>query len=360
MNELAIAGQSIWYDYIRRRFIESGELKSLINQGLRGITSNPSIFENAIAKSNDYDDDIRAIIPKNLSDEMVYEFLAFKDIAMAADLLKPVYEASQGIDGYVSIEVNPKLAHDTAGTISDAKRIFMILNRPNVMIKIPATSQGIPAITEVIGSGINVNVTLIFGVENYVAVADAYLAGLELLIQRGGNPKSVSSVASLFISRIDAAVDKKLDKLNAFNLKGKVAIANARKSYMVFEEIIKSKRWLQLADKGAAFQRLLWASTGTKNPEFPDTLYIDQLIENHTVNTVPPATLTAWLDHGIIRTLPKNRFEDSEKNLITLKSLNINLKMITDQLQTEGLSSFSTAFENLLNAIHLKVNHFKA
>lgn len=360
MNELAKAGQSIWYDYIHRQFIESGELQSLINQGLRGITSNPSIFENAIAKSSDYDNDIRSIISMDLSDEMVYESLALKDIAMAAELLKPVYDSTRGLDGYVSIEVNPKLAHDTAGTISDAKRLFGILNRQNVMIKIPATDEGIPAITEVIGSGINVNVTLIFGVENYMAVADAYMKGLELLYHRGGRLNSVSSVASLFISRIDAAVDKEFDKIDLVSLKGKIAIANARKAYMAFEEIINSKRWLELARKGARFQRLLWASTGTKNPGYPDTMYIDELIEKNTVNTVPPATLQAWLHHGIILEAATDRFIEAEKNLNTLKSMDIDLKMITGQLQADGVDAFTTAFNNLLSAIHLKVASFKA
>ena len=231
LNDLASLGQSIWYDYIRRQFITRGELQNLIDKGLRGVTSNPSIFEKAIAGSSDYDDDIKSLINEELSTEQIYEKLAVKDIQLAADLLLPVYEKTNKTDGYISIEVSPKLAHNTEGTISEAKKLYAEIGKPNVMIKVPATQQGIPAITELISLGISVNVTLIFSIENYKQVAEAYLVGLEKLVEKGGDLKSVASVASFFISRIDAAVDKELDLLGNNELKGKIAIANAKKAF---------------------------------------------------------------------------------------------------------------------------------
>ena len=234
LNELASLGQSIWYDYIRRQFVEQGELKSLIDKGLKGITSNPSIFEKAIAGSNDYDEDLKEFIKQDLTIEELYEKLALKDINIAAGLMLPVYHLTDGLDGYVSIEVNPNLAHNTSGTIEEAKRLHKLLNKKNVMIKVPATEEGLPAITELIGSGINVNVTLIFNMNNYKKVADAYLNGLDILTDSKGDLSKVASVASFFISRIDSAVDKELDKIGNKTLQGKIAIANAKKSYQLF------------------------------------------------------------------------------------------------------------------------------
>lgn len=359
LNQLASLGQSIWYDYIRRQFVTRGELQSLIEKGLRGVTSNPSIFEKAIAGSSDYDEDIKELIKQNLSIEGIYEKLALKDIEIAADLMLPVYEKTNRLDGYVSIEVSPKLAHDTNGTIEEAKRLHKILNKKNVMIKVPATQEGLPAIAELIGSGISVNVTLIFNSDNYNQVAEAYLKGLELLSERGGDVSTVSSVASFFISRIDAAVDKELDKVNANQLKGKIAIANAKKSYVEFEKIFHSNRWKPLEKRGARVQRLLWASTGVKNPSYPDTIYVDGLIGKQTVNTVPPATFNDFMDHGsLVITLDEN-IEEANDQLNQLSKLKIDLDKITTQLQMEGLESFSKSFENLMKAIEEKIERTK-
>lgn len=359
LNQLASLGQSIWYDYIRRQFVTRGELQSLIEKGLRGVTSNPSIFEKAIAGSSDYDEDIKELINQDLSVDSIYEKLALKDIEIAADLLLPVYEKTSTLDGYISIEVSPKLAHNTKGTIEEAKRLHKILNRKNVMIKVPATQAGLPAITELVGSGISVNVTLIFNIDNYKQVSEAYLKGLELLSERGGDISKVSSVASFFISRIDAAVDKELDKVNADQLKGKIAIANAKKSYVEFEKIFHCSRWKSLEKRGARVQRLLWASTGVKNPSYPDTIYVDGLIGKQTVNTVPPMTFNDFMDHGsVVITLDEN-IEEANDQLNELSKLNIDLDKITNQLQVDGLESFSKSFENLMKAIEEKIERTK-
>ncbi|MCH8035464.1 MAG: bifunctional transaldolase/phosoglucose isomerase [Bacteroidetes bacterium] len=359
LNQLAEIGQSIWYDYIRRQFITGGELKDLIDKGLRGITSNPSIFEKAIAGSNDYDEDLKSLIGKGLSTEEIYEKLAFKDIELATDLMLPVYEKTNRLDGYVSIEVSPKLAHLTDNTIEQAKRIFALLNKPNVMIKVPATEEGLPAISELIGSEINVNVTLIFNIENYKKVAEAYLNGLELLLERNGDLSNVTSVASFFISRIDVAADKELDRVHSDDLKGKIAIANAKNSYLAFQKIFSGDRWNKLKENGATVQRLLWASTGTKNPLYPDTLYVDSLIGNPTVNTLPPTTFTAFLDHGkIVSTLDKNT-EQAIEQLEAFKKQGIDLDKITNQLQKDGVQSFAKSFENIMIAIKDKIERIK-
>ncbi|GBD86497.1 transaldolase [bacterium BMS3Abin03] len=355
LNQLARLGQSIWYDYIRRQFITGGELKILIDKGLRGITSNPSIFEKAIAGSSDYDDDLRELTGKGLSTEEIYEKLALKDIELAAGLMLPVYQSTKTLDGYVSIEVSPKLAHDTEITIREAKRIFAVLNKPNVMIKVPGTKEGLPVITELIGSGINVNVTLLFNAENYRKSAEAYLEGLELLIKRNGDVSKVASVASMFVSRIDVAVDKELDKLNAAELKGKIAIANAKYAYQLFKRIFSSERWNELKEKGASVQRLLWASTGTKNPLYPDTLYVDNLIGKETVNTVPPATFNDFMDHGIVSPTLEINVNEAIEQLDALKKSGIDLDIITNKLQIDGVASFSKSFENLMSAIKEKV-----
>jgi transaldolase/glucose-6-phosphate isomerase len=359
LNQLAEIGQSIWYDYIRRQFITGGELKDLIDKGLRGVTSNPSIFEKAIAGSNDYDEDLKSLIGKGLSTEEIYEKLALKDIELATDLMLPVYEKTNRLDGYVSIEVSPKLAQYADKTIEQAKRIFALLNKPNVMIKVPATEEGLPAITELIGSEINVNVTLIFNIENYKKVAEAYLNGLELLLERNGDLSKVASVASFFISRIDTAADKELDRILTHDLKGKIAIANAKNSYLAFEKIFRGDKWNKLKENGATVQRLLWASTGTKNPLYPDTLYVDSLIGNLTVNTIPPTTFNALLDHGkIFSTLDKNT-ELAIGQLEALKKQGIDLDKITNQLQKDGVQSFSKSFENIMLAIEDKIGRIK-
>jgi len=288
LNELAGLGQAVWYDYIRRSFITSGDLQTLIDEGLRGITSNPTIFEKAIAGSTDYDKDLHRLVDKGKAVDEIYESLVLDDIGRAADLLRSVYDRTGGADGYVSLEVDPNLAHDTERTIAEARRLFAALGRPNVMIKVPATPAGAPAIETLIGEGVNVNVTLVFSLAHYEAVAGAYIAGLEKLAASGGNVSWVASVASFFVSRVDSAVDQALEEVGETDLQGKIAVANSKVAYARFREIFGGERWERLAGQGARVQRVLWASTGTKNPLYPDTLYVDRLIGPDTVNTLPP------------------------------------------------------------------------
>jgi transaldolase len=365
LNELAVLGQSVWYDYIRRGFIRGGELQSLVNMGLRGITSNPTIFEKAIAGTDEYDGAIRELLETNVPVDVIHESLIIDDIRAAAGLMRPVYDASKGLDGYVSIELSPKLAHDTEGSIREAKRLFHVLNMPNIMVKIPATQEGLPAISESISSGVNINITLIFGVENYRQVAEAYMKGLEKLYEKGGNLHSVSSVASIFVSRLDTAVDKLLDRIvtgspdsalreSALRLKGKIALANANEAYSVFRSIFVSERWRRLVRNGARVQRILWASTGTKNPDYPDTLYVDSLIGEATVTTIPPATFQAFLDHGTVKSVLGTGSEVAMQELAALKNLGIDVDAITDDLQVQGLEAFATDFEKLIMAVKQK------
>jgi transaldolase len=364
--ELEKMGQSIWLDYIQRSMITSGELKQLIDIGLRGITSNPAIFEKAIAGSNDYDEDLKQLIKADQSIEHIYEALAIKDISMASDQLRGVYDSSGGKDGYVSLEVDPELAYETEKTIAEAKRLFATVNRPNVMIKVPATQAGLPAITELIGSGINVNVTLIFGLQNYKAVAGAYQAGLEKLAAtgpkvEGGHPiENVASVASFFVSRVDTAVDKELEKMAANELQGKIAVANSKIAYVEYKKILVQSRWQQLADKGARVQRVLWASTSTKNPAYPDNLYVDELIGPDTVNTLPPSTLESFMDHGRVAETLTHGLEDAQSQIAKLADLGIDLEAVTQKLQDDGVVAFAKPFKKLLESIAEKCKLLKA
>ena len=357
LDELANAGQAVWYDYIRKAFIASGGLQELINQGLRGLTSNPSIFEKAISESADCDEDLKAMAKKGKSAEEIYEALAFQDISMAADLFRPVYDETHGLDGYVSLEVNPDLAYDTEKTISEGKRLFETLRRPNVMIKVPATPEGIPAVTELIGSGVNVDVTLLFSVDVYREVAEAYLRGLERFLDRGPtvpgghNIDGIASVASFFVSRVDTAVDKELERLGRKDLAGKTAVANAKIACKAFYEIFHGARWETLREKGAKVQRLLWGSTGTKNPLYPDTMYVDQLIGPNTVNTVPPATLKSFLDHGAVKETLAQGLDEAEKHIGTISGLGIDLETITRNLSKDGVEAFTQPFESLMASI---------
>ena len=352
--QLAELGQSVWYDYIQRCLIKSGDLSDLIRSGLRGVTSNPTIFEKAINGSTDYNTDLNNLVQVGHSVNEIYEALVKKDIILAVDLFRQVYDASKGLDGYVSLEVDPRLADKTQETIDEAKRLFAEIKRPNLMIKVPATKAGIPAITELIGSGINVNVTLIFSIKHYLDVTEAYLKGLEQLQKSGGDLSKVASVASFFVSRIDAAVDKQLEESGKKDLMGKTAIANAKVAYSEFQKIFSGSRWEKLHDDGAKVQRLLWASTGTKNPDFPDTLYIDELIGPYTVNTIPPATLDAFLDHGTVKETILKDTDAAKSHLTQLEKLGINLELITDQLQEKGVYSFSESFQKLMETINTK------
>lgn len=360
LHELTNHGQSIWYDNIRRALIDSGELQELLDAGVMGVTSNPSIFEQAIVGSADYDDAIQALSADGKSAEEIYEALAIEDIQRTADLLRPIFDKTNGVDGYVSLEVSPTLAHDTEGTIADAQRLHAALNRPNVMIKVPATPAGIPAIEALIGEGIPINVTLIFGLNTYEAVAEAYLAGLEKLSADGGDVSQVASVASFFISRIDSAVDTALAALNNESLQGKIAIANAKMAFARSHDIFSGGRWRRLAGRGARVQRLLWASTGTKNSTYSDTLYLDELIGRDTVNTVPPATLNAFLDHGTIAAPLGQGLDKARSQLKQLASLGIDLDAITQALQDEGVAGFAKSFESLMAGVATKRDQLAA
>ncbi len=359
---LAKLKQSVWYDFIRRSLLTSGELKSLVDQGVRGVTSNPAIFAQAIAGSVDYDDDLRKSIRNHpdMSVNDLYENLAVTDIGMAADVLKPTYVETGCVDGYVSLEVDPTLADNTEKTISEAIRLYETVNRPNVMIKVPATPAGLPAITELIGAGVNVNATLIFGLENYVQTADAYLAGLEKLAETGPSASGghsvsrVASVASVFISRVDSAVDKELESVGNTALQGKIAIAGAKSIYSAFTRIFGQPRWDALAAKGARAQRVLWASTSSKNPAYPDTIYVDSLIGPETVNTIPPATLNAFLDHGVVEETLLREPDAATKHLKELAALDIDLDAITRKLQDDGVVAFVKPFDELMANIAKK------
>jgi transaldolase/glucose-6-phosphate isomerase len=354
LHELAEQGQSIWYDNIRRALIEQGELAELLTLGVTGVTSNPTIFEKAIAGSMDYDTAIATLTAQGKTVEEIYEALTLDDIQRTADLLRPIYDRTDGADGYVSLEVRPTLAHDTQGTVAEARILWANLGRPNVMIKVPATSAGIPAIITLVGEGINVNVTLIFALATYEAVANAYIAGLEQLAVHGGDVRRVASVASFFISRIDTAVDAELARRGNTALPGKIAIANAKLAYAHFRKLFSGARWEKLAQNGARVQRPLWASTGAKNPSYPATLYIDQLIGADTVNTVPPAALTAFIEHGTVAATLTGGLDEARAQLTELKQLGIDLDAITQQLQDEGVASFAKSFQALLESVAMK------
>ncbi len=364
LKKLGMLGQSIWLDYIRRDLITGGELRRLIDEdGLRGMTSNPSIFEKAIAESHIYDEDIRNIGLKKKDVKAIYEALSQRDVQSAADEFWPVYENTGGKDGYVSLEVNPHLAHDTKGTIEEARRLWAALDRPNVFIKVPATADGLPAIQQLISEGININVTLLFGLPRYRQVAQAYIAGIEARVAQGKPVEYMASVASFFVSRIDVLVDSLLEKLIsqsgskadiAKKVHGQVAVASAKMAYQIYKEIFGNNRFKKLADKGAHVQRLLWASTGTKNPDYSDVKYIESLIGPDTVNTVPLETIDAYRDHGD----PKSRLEqDVEKArwvMAQLPELGVSIDKVTQQLEDEGVKKFDEPFDKLMETLAKK------
>ena len=364
LKELNRYGQSVWLDYIRRSLITSGELRRLLDEdGLRGVTSNPAIFEKAIAGSTDYEGQLKEFARRrDLDAKGVYEILAVRDIQDVADILRPIYESSGKRDGYVSLEVSPELAHDTAGTLDEARRLWAAVQRVNVMIKVPATPAGVPAIRTLIGEGINVNVTLLFHLDAYEAVAEAYIAGLEALVARGGDPSRVESVASFFISRIDSAIDPMLEaRLKASEdgmeqallkgLLGRVAIANAKLTYQRYKDLYMGERWAALAARGARSQRLLWASTSSKNPNYRDVIYVEELIGPDTVNTIPPATYDAFRDHGTLRASLEEDIEDAHDTMDTLARVGVDMKQVTETLLTDGCKIFVDAFAKLLAAV---------
>ena len=344
-------GQSIWLDFIDRAILNNGKLKSLLEvDGVRGVTSNPAIFEKAITSSSDYDADIRTLSDGSKTTEEVFFGLAIKDIQAAADLFKGVYD-EDGIDGYVSLEVSPFLALDTEGTFEQAKKLWKQVDRKNVMIKIPGTQPGLSAIRQSIAQGININVTLLFGLERYRAVAEAYIAGLEDHLAAGHEIGHISSVASFFLSRIDVIVDPLLDEKGLGEFKGEVAIASAKKAYEIYKEVFSGPRWEKLAAKGAQPQRLLWASTSSKNPAFKDTKYVEALIGPDTVDTVPLETIEAFRDHGVAANTLEQGLDTATEILAKVKAAGINMDEVTQTLEDEGIDKFNKPFEKLLKSI---------
>jgi transaldolase len=357
LRELAAAGQSIWLDNIRRSMFASGELQGLLDVGLRGMTSNPTIFEKAIGHGSDYDAQLKELPGAEHDPVALFEALAIRDIRSACDAFKPVFESTGGLDGYVSLEVSPTLAHDTQGTIDAAARLWKAVDRPNVMIKIPGTPEGVPAVRATIAAGINVNVTLLFSVDRYADAAGAYIDGLEDRVKAGRPIDGIASVASVFVSRIDTAIDKLLDERiakgeNLGYLHGKAGIANLKLTYQRFEQLFNGERFAALKAKGAKVQRPLWASTSTKNPAYDDLMYVVTVVGAHTVNTMPPNTLEALLDHGVVK--PDTIHDDvpGAKDLIDdLASKGISLHDVTEQLVAEGVKSFAASFDEMLAAI---------
>ena len=368
-------GQSIWMDNLSRDLIKSGELKQLIDsRGVHGITSNPTIFEKAIAGNKMYDADIEAGIKEGKSVQDIYESLVFEDIRNACDILKPIYDETEGLDGYVSIEVPPSISGDTEKTIEEARRYFNEIGRKNVMIKIPGTDAGLPAVEQVISEGINVNITLLFSVDSYIETAWAYIRGLEKRAEAGEDISTIASVASFFLSRIDVKIDDRIDSLleegsdriekeaKLRDVKGKVAIANAKVAYQKFKEIITSDRWKALSAKGAKVQRLLWASTSTKNPEYSDVMYVDELVGPNTVNTLPPDTIEACADHCSPDSRIEKNVEEAYKLIENLKDpdIDIDLDQVMAELLDEGIAKFVKPFESLMSSLEDKVKQLAA
>jgi transaldolase/glucose-6-phosphate isomerase len=363
LRGLLAYGQSPWLDFIRRNILLNGDLKKMItNDGLRGMTSNPAIFEKAITAGDDYNDIIHAQDAKSSSAMVLYEKIAIRDVQDAADIFRAVNTETKGRDGYVSLEVSPNLAFDTQATIEEARRLWKTVGRPNVMIKIPATPQGLPAIRQALEEGININITLLFAQSAYEQVAEAFLAALEARVAKGQDISQIASVASFFVSRIDSLVDSKIDatlktetdakkKGLLESLQGKVAIANARRTYQRYQELFGGSRWKPLAAKGAQTQRLLWASTSTKNPKYRDVLYVEELIGADTVDTIPPATFDAFRDHGRLRPSLTENVTGANKTMADLEAAGISMKEVTDQLLADAVRLFQDPFKQLLDTV---------
>lgn len=367
---LAEFGQSPWFDFISRDIIESGELARLVkDDGLKGVTSNPAIFEKAVSSGTAYDEFIRANAASSKDAVDLYEKLAVRDVQDAADILRGVYDATDGADGFVSLEVSPHLAFDTEKTIAEARRLWQMVDRPNLMVKVPATPEGIPAIEQLIADGININVTLLFSQAAYRDVAHAYVAGLKRRSDAGEDVSRVASVASFFVSRIDSLVDKQIEEKLASaegdekerleSLRGNVAVANAKLAYQAYLEIFSGAEWEALAAKGARPQRVLWASTGTKNKDYSDVLYIDELIGPDTVNTIPPATWDAFRDHGTVAQTLTEGVDEARQTLADLASAGISLDAATDQLLAEAVKLFVDPFDKMIAAVETAMNEVK-
>jgi transaldolase len=356
MQALLELGQSVWLDNLSRGILRSGELQSLIDDGLRGLTSNPTIFEQAIGGSSDYDDELRILVLSGKGDGEIFERLAVADVRRAADLFRPLYDTSEGRDGFVSLEVSATLARDTEGTLAEARRLWTEVDRPNLMIKVPGTSEGWPAVERLLTEGININITLLFSLEHYRQVAEAYLRALEARIRAGQGIDRLASVASFFVSRVDTETDRRLETKGGplRELRGKVAIANAQLAYAWFRDLLASARWRQLAAAGARPQRLLWASTGTKNPSYSNLLYVESLIGPDTINTMPPATLHLLQERGTVRQTLSEDATEAHLLMEQLEAGGVDFADVTRVLEDEGIEKFAQSFEALLRVIESK------
>jgi transaldolase len=356
LHQLSALGQSVWIDYLSRRLLKTGELARLMKEdAVVGVTSNPTIFQKAIAEGDAYDDQMRTVLAEQDDPKEVFLALAIRDVQDACDLLRPVWDEGQGKDGYVSIEVDPNLAFDTDGTIAEARRLHDEVDRKNCFVKIPATKDGLPAIEEMIARGNNINVTLIFSLRRYAEVAEAYLRGLERLVESGGDPSTVASVASFFVSRVDTEADRRLEEAGApADLKGKLAVANAKLAYQRYKELFAGDRWEKLREKGATTQRCLWASTSTKNPDYRDVMYVEDLIGPETVNTMPEETMDAFQDHGEVALTLERDLDEAHRVFERIAEAGVDYDDVVVTLEREGVQKFSDSFAELLDGVRAK------
>jgi transaldolase len=356
LHELSELGQSVWIDSLSREWLRTGELRRMMDEdAVVGVTSNPTIFQKAMSEGDWYDEQLREILAEEDDPKETFLRLAFDDIREACDLMRTVWDGTEGQDGYVSLEVEPALAHDTGATIEQAQRFHDTVDRPNLYVKIPATAAGVPAIEEMIARGKKINVTLIFGLDRYAEVAEAYIRGVERLVESGGDPKSVTSVASFFVSRVDTEADKRLDAIGGHDeLKGRLAIANAKLAYQRYQEIFSGPRWEALAARGASTQRCLWASTSTKNPEYRDVMYVEELIGPQTVNTMPKETIEAFQDHGQVRLTLEEGLDEARRLFDELAAAGIDYDDVTRVLEDEGVQKFADSFDELLEGVAAK------
>jgi transaldolase len=355
LKQLAELGQSVWSDYLSRKFVQDGDLAGLVDEGVVGVTSNPTIFQAAIAEGDAYDNQIKELSATESEPKEIFIALARDDIRAACDVLRPVWDEGKGRDGWVSLEVDPNLAHDTEATIAEAKRLHALVERPNLLIKIPATREGLPAIEETIAAGIPVNVTLIFSLQRHREVAEAYVRGLRRLVDAGGDPSGIASVASFFVSRVDTEADKRLDAIGGHDeLKGTLAIANAKLAYEIYNEIFSGAEWEELAAKGATPQRCLWASTSTKNPEYRDVIYVEELIGPDTVNTMPRETIKAFQDHGRAERTLDRGIDGARAILKAFAEAGVDYDDVVDTLEREGVEKFAKSFRDLFADLESK------
>jgi transaldolase len=356
LHQLSELGQSVWIDFLSRHMLRSGELAQMMDEdAVVGVTSNPTIFQKAIAEGDAYDEQLRKVLAEEDDPKEIFLRLAVEDVQEACDLLRPVWDGGRGQDGYVSIEVDPNLAFDTDGTIAEAQRLHELVDRPNCFVKIPATKPGLPAIEEMIARGRNINVTLTFSLERYAEVVEAYLRGLERLVENGGDPGRVASVASFFVSRVDTETDRRLEEIGApDDLKGKLAVANAKLAYQRYKQLFAGERWERLAAKGARKQRCLWASTSTKNPEYRDVLYVEELIGPETVNTMPEETISAFQDHGVVALTLERDLDEAKRVFERIAEVGVDYDDVVLVLEQEGVQKFADSFAELLDSVRSK------